>query len=65
MFYCNRYCGYIKLDLRRLTAYETWFAQYDLFPAFRYTFTMWQYTSQGQVDGIDAPVDLDLYFIPD
>ena len=65
MFYCNRYCGYIKLDLRALTAYETWFAQYDAWPDFRYSFAMWQYTSQGQVDGIPAPVDVDLYFIPD
>ena len=65
MFYCNRYCGYIKLDLRALTEYETWFAQYDVYPAFRYGFTMWQYTSQGQVDGIAAPVDVNLYFIPD
>ncbi len=64
MFYCNRYCGYIKLDLRALTEYETWFAQYDAWPDFRYSFTMWQYTSQGQVDGIAAPVDVNLYFIP-
>ena len=27
---------------------------------FRYHFAMWQYTSQGTVDGIPTPVDLDL-----
>ena len=64
MVYMNGYCGYIKMDLRRLTDAEFWFAQYSDAPTFAYHFAMWQYTAQGQVDGIDGNVDLNLYLLP-
>lgn len=65
MVYFNSYCGYIKMDLRRLADYGFWFAQYTDRPSFTYHFSMWQYTNRGQVDGIAGEVDMNLYFVPD
>lgn len=62
MVYINSYCGYIKIDLRRLADVKLWFAQYAETPTFRYRFDMWQYTNGGQVDGINGDVDRNLYF---
>lgn len=65
MVYLNGYCGYIKMDLRELADVKFWYAQYSEVPTFAYHFAMWQYTAQGQVDGIAGEVDLNLYFIPE
>ena len=62
MLYINSYSGYIKLDLRQVADVGLWFAQYFDVPVFRYHFDMWQYTDSGQVDGISANVDRNLYF---
>ena len=64
MLYFNAYCGYIKMDLRELTDYDFWYAQYSDVPSYRYHFQMWQYSSSGQVDGIDSDVDLNISFVP-
>ena len=64
MLYFNAYCGYIKMDLRELTDYDFWYAQYSDVPSYRYHFQMWQYSSSGQVDGIDSGVDLNLCLTP-
>lgn len=64
MFYFNDYCGYVKLDLSKLTDYPFWFAQYADTPDFRYDFQMWQYSSKGKVAGIASEVDMNLCFIP-
>ena len=64
MLYFNAYCGYIKMDLRELTDYDFWYAQYSDVPSYRYHFQMWQYSSSGQVDGIDSDVDLNLCLMP-
>ena len=64
MLYFNAYCGYIKMDLRELTDYDFWYAQYSDVPSYRYHFQMWQYSSSGQVDGIDSDVDLNLCLTP-
>ncbi|MGN0984939.1 MAG: GH25 family lysozyme [Candidatus Enterenecus sp.] len=63
MVYFNSYCGYIKMDLRRLADWGFWFAQYTEVPSFAYHFSMWQYTNKGQVDGISGDVDMNLYFM--
>ena len=65
MGYFNSYCGYVKMDLRRLADYGFWFAQYTEIPSFSYHFSMWQYTNKGQMEGISGDVDLNLYFLPD
>ena len=51
------------LQLEELTQYPFWLAHYtrDWAPSsFRYHYHMWQYSSSGEVDGIEGRVDLDL-----
>lgn len=64
MYYANDYCGYVKMDLSRLTQYPLWYAEYAGVPSFRYNFQMWQYSSSGRVAGISGDVDMNLCFIP-
>jgi len=64
MFYYNDYCGYVKMDLSKLTQYGSWYAEYASKPGCIYDFQMWQYSSKGQVAGISSGVDMDLCFMP-
>ena len=50
----------LRYDLRELTDYDLWLAEYDSKPDFYYHFDLWQYTHTGQVAGIQGDVDLDL-----
>ncbi len=58
--YFNQSLGYLRYDLRELTEYNLWLAEYDTRPDFYYHFDIWQYTHTGRVDGIQGDVDLDL-----
>ena len=58
--YFNQSLGYLRYDLRELTDYILWLAEYDTKPDFYYHFDLWQYTHTGQVAGIQGDVDLDL-----
>lgn len=58
--YFNQTQGYLRYDLRELTGYELWLAEYGGEPDFYYHFDLWQYTHTGQVAGIEGEVDLDL-----
>lgn len=60
--YFNQHLGYLEYDLRELTDYTLWLAEYDEKPDFYYHFDLWQYTHTGAVDGIQGSVDLDLDF---
>ncbi|WP_300638206.1 glycoside hydrolase family 25 protein [uncultured Oscillibacter sp.] len=60
--YFNQTQGYLRYDLRDLTDYELWLAEYDAVPDFYYHFDLWQYTHTGRVDGIQGDVDMDLAF---
>jgi GH25 family lysozyme M1 (1,4-beta-N-acetylmuramidase) len=64
MIYFNEYCGYIKMDLSKLTDYQFWFAQYSDAPSCFYDFQFWQYSSKGKVAGIGSAVDMNLCFVP-
>lgn len=61
--YFNESMGYGFLNLHELSAYDFWLAQYLDVPDFYYDFAMWQYSSSGEVPGIEHPVDLNLRFI--
>lgn len=52
-----------KIDMSKLTAYDVWLAQAADIPDYPYKFTMWQYNTQGSVDGIAGPVNLNISFI--
>ena len=64
MLYFNKFCGYVKMDLRDLVQYNFWFAEYTDYPSCIYGFQFWQYSCTGRVAGIDSDVDLDLCFVP-
>lgn len=60
--YFNQAFGYQQYNLIALEEYVLWLAQYAPAPDFRYGFQIWQYSSTGQVDGINCNVDLNLSF---
>ena len=61
--YFNQQLGYEELHLPSLQGYTFWLAEYNDTPSFTYDFDLWQYASDGSVDGIDGNVDLNLAFI--
>lgn len=64
MIYFTQYLGYRKYELRDLSQYGFWYAEYEPRPNFVYDFDMWQYTCWGSVPGIEGEVDLNIYFVP-
>jgi GH25 family lysozyme M1 (1,4-beta-N-acetylmuramidase) len=65
MIYTNLRMAYLKLDLRRLTGYDLWISEWrdeEHDPSFYYDYQIWQYASDGEVDGIDGDVDLNICF---
>lgn len=60
--YANRRFLVLKLDLSRLTMYDTWYAAYVSYPDYPYDFQMWQFTDKGSVDGIEGDVDINISF---
>lgn len=51
------------LEMLRQQEYPVWLALYRNQMNWKYIPDMWQYTESGSVSGIDAPVDLNLYFL--
>ncbi len=51
--------------LEYMQEFDTWVAHYDVdHPTYQYTFSIWQYTDQGTVDGIDgSDTDMDIMFV--
>lgn len=63
MVYGNPQWLYGHIDLSYLTEYDTWLAHYASSTHYEHPFKMWQYTDSGIVDGIEGPVDMNLYFV--
>lgn len=61
--YFNQYCGYIKMDLSKLTQYQFWYADYVEAPRCLYDFQLWQYSDKGKVAGIGSNVDMNIAFV--
>lgn len=54
-----------KLDMSKLKDYDFWYAEYKHGynePMYPYDFQIWQYASDGRVDGIEGDVDLNICF---
>ncbi len=54
-----------KLDMSKLKDYGFWYAEYKHGynePMYPYDFKIWQYASDGRVDGIEGDVDLNICF---
>lgn len=60
--YANLRWFTMSLDISELDAYDKWYAYYDKELYFPYKISMWQYTENGQVDGINGSVDLNISF---
>jgi len=62
MIYGNTKSFLIMMDIERLEDYDKWFAYYKYPLRFPYKMNMWQYTSNGEVDGIEKGVDINISF---
>lgn len=60
IIYSNTYLMYYMYDLELLKDVDFWIADYEEHPSMYYNFTMWQYNIEGQVDGIEGNVDLNI-----
>ncbi len=59
--YANKTWMTSRLNMEELAPYEKWLAQYRTAgPTYTGDYSMWQYTSNGSVDGIQGRVDLDI-----
>ena len=62
MVYFNSHVSRDLLDLKELTEYPFWFAQYREAMDFPHRVDFWQYTETGSVPGIRGKVDINLMF---
>ena len=51
-----------RLDMGKLSRFDLWLAQWNTSPTYEGNFGIWQYTSKGNVPGIDGNVDMDLSY---
>lgn len=63
MLYGNKEWLLKRIDLSKFEKYDIWLTQEDDIPDYPYTYSMWQYTRQGEVYGIEGYVDLNISFI--
>ena len=63
MVYGNKEWLLKRVELHRFEDYDVWLAQEDNIPDYPYVYSMWQYTKQGEVYGIEGYVDLNISFI--
>lgn len=64
MLYTNLLWEGLIYDLGALSDYPVWYADYNPMPLTPYRFDFWQYTESGRIDGIDEPVDLNIWMKP-
>ena len=62
MIYANMKWMAFTLDMEELTSYDFWYADYHEFPQNPYDYSIWQYSETGAVPGINANVDLNIWF---
>lgn len=63
MLYGNKEWLLKRIELHRFEDYDIWLAQEDNIPDYPYMYSMWQYSRQGEVYGIDGYVDLNISFV--
>lgn len=52
-----------EVDLAKLQNYDVWLSQEEDIPDFPYRYAMWQYDTNGVLNGIDGGADLNICFI--
>ena len=50
-----------NLDMKKLSGYRVWVAQYNDTVTYKGSYWCWQYTSSGKVPGIKGRVDLNYW----
>ena len=60
--YASLYWWNNQLNNPKLDMYDKWIAQWNDSCTYKKDFVMWQYTSQGRVDGINTNVDMNRYY---
>lgn len=60
--YVNKNQVYNFYNLDKVKSYDIWYAEYQAKPSLYYDFTMWQYTCDGTIDGIEGTVDYNISF---
>lgn len=65
MIYGNLATFLMQTDLSRLDAYEKWIADFSNNVYFPYKYSLWQYSTSGQVQGIGGNVHLDIQITGD
>ena len=63
MLYGNKEWLLKKIDLSQFEDYDIWLSEEKPIPDYPYVYSMWQYTRQGSVYGIEGYVDLNVSFI--
>ena len=61
--YASRSWFNANLDVKELDKYRIWLAEYRSTPLYSGYYDMWQYTSKGQIDGIEGNVDLNISYM--
>ncbi len=61
--YASRNWYYNQLNVDGLQNFYIWLAEYRSEPLYQGRYHMWQYTSKGQVDGIEGNVDMNVSYI--
>ncbi|GFH91957.1 autolytic lysozyme [Lachnospiraceae bacterium] len=52
-----------EINLTKLTDYDIWLSQQKDIPDYPYKFQMWQYTTEGDIPGVEGDVDLNICFV--
>lgn len=63
MIYGNKEWLLKRIDITKFTTSSFWLAQDDEHPDYPYKFDIWQYTTEGEIYGIDGAVDMDICFV--
>ena len=52
-----------EVDLTKLQDYDVWLSQEEEIPDYPYRYAMWQYNTDGVLNGIDGGADLNICFV--
>lgn len=63
MLYGSKEWLLTRIDLSKFDKYDIWLTEEDSIPDYPYVYSMWQYTRQGEIYGIDGYVDLNISFV--
>ena len=61
--YGNKEWLLTKINLPSITTFKIWLSQPEDLPDYPYQFVMWQYSTNGKVNGISGDTDLDISMI--